>query len=238
MPINKLPQIVIFGRTNVGKSTLFNRLIEEERALIADLPGTTRDANSGIVEWQGSQMEFVDTGGVINLDEFTSKEKIRVALDKETIDRKVQMQARSFLGRADLILFLVDTKAGMLTQDRQLALFLKEELPDKKIILVANKTDSPKENFKVPEFYKLGLDEPVAISAATGSGTGDLLDLIVNYLESKTKPKRKKLRERLADLVKQQEENPEPPENPVRVSILGKPNVGKSSLINSILGLE
>ena len=240
MPTNKIPKIVIFGRTNVGKSTLFNRLIENEKALVADIAGTTRDSNLGEVEWQGRKFDVVDTGGVINLDEFTSEGKIKIALDKETIDRKVQMQAREHLSRADLILFLVDTKAGLMSQDRQLALFLKEHAQGKKIILVANKTDSPKENFKVPEFYKLGLGEPFPISAATGSGTGDLLDEILKQLKKEFGRKKKAARYSEAE----DEENKRkrgknaPDSDLIRVGIMGKPNVGKSSLINSIFGQE
>ncbi|MFA6107070.1 MAG: ribosome biogenesis GTPase Der [Patescibacteria group bacterium] len=233
MPTNNLPKIVIFGRTNVGKSTLFNRLIEEDRALTADEEGTTRDSNYGRVEWRGVEFEIIDTGGIINLRELTAPlsvrqkklatAKMKLSPDKETIDKKVQLQAREHLTRADLILFLIDAKAGMTPEDRQLALFLKEHAVDKKIILAANKTDSPKDIHRLPEFFKLGLGDPLPVSAATGSGTGDLLDEIVSALKSGE-----------TDSETPADETPAP----IRVCIIGKPNVGKSSLVNSIFGRE
>jgi|GEM_PF-75504 len=292
MPTNNLLKIVIFGRTNVGKSTLFNRLIEENRALTADEEGTTRDSNFGHVEWGGVEFEIIDTGGIINLRELTvplsgqkkklAAKKMKLAPDKETIDKKVQLQAREHLTRADLILFLVDAKAGMTAEDRQLALFLKEFAGEKKLILAANKTDSQKDAYRLPEFYKLGLGEPLPVSAATGSGTGDLLDEIVKALDDPSRPRRAeadrrhpperpessgragttdgrinsrtktganeiKDSSRTGNKISNQSENFTPEDSkeadsetpaPIRVSIIGKPNVGKSSLINSIFGRE
>lgn len=183
---NNLPLIVIFGRANVGKSTLFNCLIEKRQAIISDVEGTTRDSNIGECKWQGRDLEIVDTGGIMDLKYLFEKNK-----KTDVIDGKVQMQARDYLTRADLILFLVDTRVGILSQDRQMALYLKKhkELSDK-TILVANKADSPKLRNEVFEFNQLNLGEPIAISATNGSGTGDLLDIVINKTKKfKTKSK-------------------------------------------------
>ncbi|MDD5031654.1 MAG: ribosome biogenesis GTPase Der [Patescibacteria group bacterium] len=213
---NNLPLVVIFGRANVGKSTLFNRLTEKNQALVSDIAGTTRDSNLNEVSWRGKKFALVDTGGIMKLPrEILAKEKLG------SIEDKVQHQARQYLTRADLILFLVDVKTGLLPMDRQMALFVKKSLKEtKKIILVANKVDNFRQAPESAEFNKLSLGEPFPISAATGAGTGDLLDLIVKKVKPSAGAK---------NLL---------PENSTRVCIIGKPNVGKSSLLNSILGYE
>ena len=120
---DNLPLIVIFGRTNVGKSTLFNCLIEKQQAIISDIEGTTRDSNIGRFGWRDKEFELIDTGGIMDLKFLTDKGK-----NVDQIDEKVQIQARDYLKRADFILFLVDTRAGILPQDNQMALFLKKGL--------------------------------------------------------------------------------------------------------------
>ncbi|MFA4833673.1 MAG: ribosome biogenesis GTPase Der [Patescibacteria group bacterium] len=217
---NNLPMIVIFGRTNVGKSTLFNRLVEKNQALISDIAGTTRDSNLNEVSWRGKKFIVVDTGGIMDLsDKISAEEKIG------NIEIKVQDQAQQYLRRADLILFLVDTKTGLLPMDKQMALFLKKSLKEtKKIILVANKVDNFRRAGEIAEFNKLALGEPFPISAATGAGTGDLLDLIIKKI------KLRKTAVGTKNLLSEEEA--------IRVCIIGKPNVGKSSLLNSILGYE
>lgn len=214
--INKqLPLVVIFGRTNVGKSTLFNCLIEKQQALTANIEGTTRDSNIGQVSWRNKTFELVDTGGIIDLKYLTGK-KVKT----DDIEAKVQKQARFFLEQADLILFLVDNKTGLLPQDKQMALLLKKILPStKEIILVANKVDSIKNQPKIAEFHKLALGDPIPVSAANGSGTGDLLDIVVKKIKRVSV-----INLQISDSIK--------------VCIIGKPNVGKSSLLNSILGYE
>jgi len=212
----KLANIVIFGRTNVGKSTLFNCLTEKSQALVANAEGTTRDSNIGEVEWQRKKFQLIDTGGILDLKYLTGK-KIKT----NDIEIKVQQQAKEYLTKADLVLFVVDNKTGLLPQDRQMAIIVKKIVPNKKIILVVNKTDSPSKRAKIADFYKLSLGEPIPVSAASGSGTGDLLDIIIKKNKSKK------------DYVSQPEN-----ENKIKVCILGKPNVGKSSLLNSILGYE
>jgi ribosome-associated GTPase EngA len=171
-----LPLIVIFGRTNAGKSTLFNCLIEKQQAIISNIEGTTRDSNMGKFRWRGKDFELVDTGGIMDL-KFLLNKKNKV----EMIDEKVQIQARDYLTRADLILFLVDVRAGILPQDKQMALFLKKnkQFLDKTLLL-ANKADSPKLRDEVFEFNKLNIGEPIPLSATNGSGTGDMLDIIVD----------------------------------------------------------
>lgn len=223
-----LPQVVIFGRTNVGKSTLFNCLLEKRQALVSKIPGTTRDSNLGSLNWLGFDLDLIDTGGIMDFDDQTlfNEKKMRRASDKiDEINIKVQKQAIGFLKKADLILFLVDNKTGLLPQDKQLANLLKKNLADKeKIVLVANKVDSQTQAPDAAEFNKLGLGEPLIISATTGSGTGDLLDFVIKFLK-----KHKKIKK-----AGKKEEK----EKSISVCILGKPNVGKSSLLNKLLGWE
>ena len=228
---NNLPLVVIFGRTNVGKSTLFNALVEKKQALVADIPGTTRDSNIGQVSWGRLSFNLIDTGGIIDLKYLTGQ-----SAKTNDIEVKVQQQARQYLDQADLILFLVDNKTGLLPQDKQMALILKKTADAKKIILVANKVDSPGKRAKTAEFFKLALGDVIAISAANGSGTGDLLDIVVKRLESRNSqltthhPKvyfKNGLRVMSYEL-----------QDIIKVCIIGKPNVGKSSLLNSLLGYQ
>lgn len=235
----KYPLVVIFGRTNVGKSTLFNCLIEKKKALVADIDGTTRDSNIGEVSWGSSNFTLVDTGGIIDIENLSlSLKKLKkskpgkksINEEQKEIEKEVQLQARDYLTQADLILFLVDARVGILPHDKEMALLLKKNIEDQnKIILIANKADSPKLRKDTAEFNKLSLGEPIAISAATGSGTGDLLDII--------KEKTKKIRKKFGSELKEEKETKEiTNEEKISVCIIGKPNVGKSSLLNSILG--
>jgi GTP-binding protein len=219
----QLPQVAIFGRTNVGKSMLFNKLTEKNQALVSNIAGTTRDSNIGEVEWRGKKFKVIDTGGIMDIKFLEGKKE-----KTNDIEAEVQKQARDIIKRADLVLFMVDALSGLLPQDRQMALLVKKILPPIKggkkggVILVINKVDSQKIRKTTAEFYKLSLGEPALISAATGSGTGDLLDIIIKKLPTIKKSK-------ILD-----------PEllipGTINVSILGQPNVGKSSLLNSILG--
>ncbi|MDD4333387.1 MAG: ribosome biogenesis GTPase Der [Patescibacteria group bacterium] len=217
-----LPLVVIFGRTNVGKSTLFNRLTEKNQALISNIEGTTRDANINKINWRGVDFSLVDTGGIMDM-KYLSGNKIKT----DDIEIKVQKQARNYIMRADLILFLVDNITGLLTQDRQMArILIKDPKIKKKIILVANKVDSQKYLGDTTEFLKLGFGQPATISAANGSGTGDLLDIIVEKISPSQ------------IIAADEETDEEAVRTNLRVAIVGKPNVGKSSLINAILGYE
>ncbi len=233
-----LPLVVIFGRANVGKSTLFNCLTEKKQALVSRLEGTTRDSNIGQVSWRDKTFELVDTGGITDLKFLSKQSQTRKKSDKpieaDIINIKVQQQARQYLQRADLILFLVDSKTGLLPQDKQIALFLKKSSEKNKTLLTANKVDSFKQRSKIAEFYQLSFGEPIPVSAATGAGTGDLLDLIVKKIPTQAclahgEETEKNLKSDLPPAENQKS---------INICIIGKPNVGKSSTLNAILGYE
>ncbi len=212
-----LPLVVIFGRTNVGKSTLFNCLTEKKQALVSNIAGTTRDSNIGLVEWNNSAFELIDTAGITDYRYFNKK-----LVDNE-IDDKTQNKSISILKKASLILFLVDVKAGLLPEDKELALVInKNNNYKQKTFLVANKVDNLRFSSESAQFNKLGLGEPLLVSAVSGLGTGDLLDFVVNKIDKEKKNKK--------NTIIEQEE--------IKVCLIGKPNVGKSSLLNSILGYE
>lgn len=217
---NKKPLVVIFGRTNVGKSTLFNRLTESNRALVSQVSGTTRDSNIHSLEWTGFSFNIVDMAG------WEESLLIKIKGEDEDFDKmlktKIKEQTEYYLKEANLILFVVDSKQGILPTDKELAKFLQKNPKYKeKVLLVANKTDSQKDRLETYQFNKLGVGEPMAVSSVTGSGTGDLLDVVVERL--------KKVPQTKISEVQEEEED-------IKISILGKPNVGKSSLINTILG--
>lgn len=192
--------VAIVGRPNVGKSTLFNRLTNTRHAIVSDVAGTTRDRQYGKCEWCGKEFSVVDTGGwVVNSDD----------IFEDAIRRQVIVATEE----ADLVLFLVDIKNGVTDWDEDVAQILRRtKLP---VILVANKADNNEDNYYASEFYSLGLGEPHTISAATGSGTGDLLDLIMETLPNTEK---------------------EEIENIPRFAVVGRPNAGKSSIINAFIG--
>ncbi len=203
-----LPQVVIIGRANVGKSTLFNKLIEKNKALVSSIANTTRDRNIDLVYWRDKSFILTDTGG-LDVDEKTANE----------IDKNIVKQANTAIEKADLILFMVDVKSGILPQDKEIAKQLSKLGHKNKTILIGNKADSLSIRQNAQDIFQLGFDEPQFTSAANSSGTGDLLDLILDRLP-KTKKSQKK---------KSEDKN-------IKVAIVGKPNVGKSSLLNAILG--
>jgi GTP-binding protein len=198
-----LPAVAVVGFPNVGKSTLVNRLAGVREAVTHAEPGVTRDRKRVACEWNGVRFELIDTGG-IDLE------------DSAELAREVQRQAREGISEADLVLLLVDARAGLRPGDAELAALLREaEVP---VIVVANKVDRPGSEYEAAEFHKLGLGEPLAISAAHGLGSGDLLDRITSTLG----PGRPGL------------EDGETP----RLAVIGRPNVGKSSLVNAFVGSE
>lgn len=210
---NQIPKIAIVGRANVGKSTLFNRLIEKNKALVSSIAGTTRDRNIDIAFWRDRRFELIDTGG-LDIDN-TIEEKIA---------QGIVSQAEQGIASADLILFLIDIKVGVLPSDKQIARRLVKAGLKDKIILVGNKADNIKLRQYHKDIFSLGLGEPQFISAANGAGTGDLLDLLIERLPKTGGD---------ASAPGQEPRRPD-----VKIAIVGKPNVGKSSLLNSILGEE
>lgn len=193
--------VAIVGRPNVGKSTLFNRLTQSRRAIVSDTAGTTRDRQYGKCSWNGKEFSVVDTGGwVVNSDD----------IFEDAIRRQVKIATEE----ADLVLFLVDVETGLTDWDEDVALILRRaKLP---VVLVANKVDNSANYYQAAEFYKLGLGDPYCISAATGGGTGDLLDAVLDKLPSENK-------EEVEDDIP-------------RFAVVGRPNVGKSSIINAFIG--
>jgi GTP-binding protein len=205
------PIVAIVGRPNVGKSTLFNRLIGERRAIVQNEPGTTRDRVYGTAEWVGVEFTVIDTGGLMDEDEIPADAGDAEAL----IARMTRAQANSAIDEADVIVFMVDSKTGPTAGDIEIATLLRRA--DKPTILAANKAESAERRASAFEFYELGLGEPIAVSAYHGNGTGDLLDRIVEGMPDA-----------------EEEEETEGP----RIAIVGRPNVGKSRLLNALLGQE
>ena len=193
--------VAIVGRPNVGKSTLFNRLTKSRKAIVSDEAGTTRDRQYGKCEWCGREFSVVDTGGwVVNSD--------------DVFEEEIRKQVVIATEEADLVLFLVDVHNGVTDLDEDVAKILrKTKIP---VILVANKADNNIEQYYAAEFYKLGLGDPYCVSAATGSGTGDLLDLVLEKLKPDT-----------SDILE---------DGIPRFAVVGRPNAGKSSIINAFIG--
>jgi len=195
--------VAIVGRPNVGKSTLFNRLTQSRQAIVSDTAGTTRDRQYGKCDWNGREFSVVDTGGwVVNSD--------------DVFEEEIRKQVIVATEEADLVLFLVDGQNGLTDWDEDVARILRRtKLP---VLLVVNKVDNNENAYMSAEFYKLGLGEPFCISAATGSGTGDLLDEVMIRLP-----------EGKADVIE---------EGIPRFAVVGRPNVGKSSIVNAFIGEE
>jgi len=195
--------VAIVGFPNVGKSTLVNRLTESRAAVVHESPGVTRDRKELLCDWNGVTFRVIDTGGV---DE----------ADTGPFGRHIAAQARSAVDDADLVLFVVDAKAGVTPGDEEIAAILRAS--GKPVIVLANKIDDPRRDLEALEFHRLGLGDPVPLSALHGHGTGDLLDDVVARLPGRDEA-----------IVG---------DEAIRVAILGRPNVGKSSLLNALLGEE
>lgn len=194
--------VAIVGRPNVGKSTLFNRLIGMRQAIVEDTPGVTRDRIYGYSEWNGKKFMLVDTGGFIPGSE-------------DVIERSVREQAMIAINEADVILFVCDGRDGVTSFDMDIANLLRGS--KKPVVLIVNKCDNAMQIANSYEFYSLGLGEPYPISALSGFNTGDFLDVVASYLK---------------------EENFEEIDTRLKIALVGRPNVGKSSLSNALIGKE
>ncbi len=221
------PLVAIVGRPNVGKSTLFNRLIGERKAVVYDVPGTTRDRIYGTVEWRGRVFDVVDTGGLDPTAGTRGREPLSV--DSAAFIQEIREQVQAAVAEADAILFVVDVRDGVTPADEQVAETLRRLQKPKNgrmhppILLVVNKVDAHFDEADLTEFYRLGLGDPIPISALHGKGVGDMLDRLLEVL-----PHAPRYREDL------EEED----QGAIRVAIVGRPNVGKSSLLNRLVGKE
>ncbi len=200
----KKPVVAILGRPNVGKSTLFNRIIRKREAIVDDTPGVTRDRKYALAEWAGVEFELVDTGGYVpNSDDI--------------FEAAIRRQAKYAIQEARLVVFLVDATTSVTSLDEEIAGLLRHSGVD--VLLAVNKVDNEAREIVLGEFYRLGLGQPFPISAISGRSVGDFLDAVVSLL-----PKSKSAED--------------PTEREVHLAVLGKPNVGKSSYVNAILGQD
>ena len=194
--------VAIVGRPNVGKSTLFNRLIEKRKAIMDDESGVTRDRHYGYAEWVGKYFTVIDTGGYVTGSE-------------DKFESEIRKQVQLALDEASLVLFMVDSHTGLTDLDKDFAKVIRTS--KKPVYVVANKADTTERIHMASEFYALGMGEVYPLSSATGSGTGELLDQVVSHFDEGEK---------------------DPEEDIPRLAILGRPNVGKSSFLNALLGRE
>jgi GTP-binding protein len=213
------PIVALVGRPNVGKSTLFNRLVGQRRAIVEDVPGTTRDRLYADAEWNGVPFAIVDTGGLeVPVDRRRRSDRQRpepLATASKEFVKEIRQQAQIAIDESDLVLLLVDAQAGLTPADEDVAAVLRRTR--KPVLVVANKAESLAARQMASEFYALGLGEVYAVSALHGIGTGDLLDALVESLP-----------------VVEDAEEPEA----LKIAVVGRPNVGKSSLLNRLLGQE
>lgn len=194
-----LPVVAIIGQPNVGKSTLFNRIINERVAIVEDKPGVTRDRNYARASWMGHQFSIIDTGGI--------------TWENSTIDEEIRAQAEIAIEEADVIVMIADASKGVTDLDERIARLLYRT--KKPVLLGINKADNPEQRADIYDFYSLGLGEPIPVSGAHGTGLGDLLDKVVENFPPEA--------ENAADDV-------------ISFSVIGRPNVGKSSIVNRLLG--
>ncbi|HLG63155.1 MAG TPA: ribosome biogenesis GTPase Der [Ktedonosporobacter sp.] len=210
------PLVAIVGRPNVGKSTFFNRMIGERLAIVEDLPGTTRDRLYGDTDWNGREFTLIDTGG-LELGSGIPVGQVGLTGQPGDLMEHVKAQAQLAIDEADVIIFMVDARSGITAADEEVADVLRRA--NKPVIVAANKADNQARRLDSVEFYQLGLGEPIDVSSIQGVGTGDLLDRVV-------------------ELLPPAEEEEEAEEEVTRLAIVGRPNVGKSSLLNVILGTQ
>ena len=194
--------VAIIGRPNVGKSTLFNRLVGERKAIVDNISGVTRDRIYGISEWNGKTFNVIDTGGFVTNSE-------------EIFEKEIRKQVHLAIQEANVLLFVVDAVVGITDLEQDITNMLRKS--NKQVLLVVNKVDNTSRMYQASEFYGLGFEKVFFIASISGSGTGELLDAIVPFIEMPV--------ENLS-------------ENIPRIAILGQPNVGKSSMVNMLMGVE
>lgn len=268
---SNLPKVVLLGRANVGKSTLFNKLTEKYVSMVSDVAGTTRDIKDAIVKWQKHTFEIVDTGG-LTTDHLTKVKKQINEQDDDLeafIDKHIVKQALEAVSGADLILFVVDAYDEVHADDVKIAKWLKQNA-EQKVVLVSNKADNDALTHASAGFYKLGMGDPISVSASSGIGVGDLLDVITSHIpvvtqdevdefiaakeevqEEQTEDEIETIEDAIEERAKQKERSDDEEEDtqemsleepqdksPINVAIIGRPNVGKSSLLNAIVGEE
>ncbi len=217
------PVVALVGRPNVGKSTLFNRLAEERLAVVDETPGTTRDRLLAEAEWTGVSFTIVDTGGIDPTQTSAGRGQQPLSIGSAEFITQIREQAEIAIHEADAVLFVTDAESGVTPADREVAEILRRHQTQREgqlyppVLLVVNKADSANRRMQAMQFYELGLGDPYPISAQHGTGTGDLLDALVATFESHAETTE---------------------DESVKIAIVGKPNVGKSSLLNRLLGEE
>jgi len=218
------PVVALVGRPNVGKSTLFNRLAEERLAVVDSVPGTTRDRLMAEADWAGVTFSIIDTGGIDPTDTGPEGSLEPLSIGSADFIEQIRMQAEIAIHDADAVLFITDVESGVTPADHEVAEILRhaqteqDGQPWPPIILVVNKADNEERRTDAYQFYELGIGDPYPISALHGTGTGDMLDALIATFK-------------VREMEEEEDES-------VRVAIVGKPNVGKSSLLNKLLGQE
>ncbi len=200
----RLPVVAIVGRPNVGKSTLFNRILGRRLAIVAERSGVTRDRQFAPADWAGREFMLVDTGGLVHQPD-------------QAMDEEIRRQVMAAIQRADAVVHVVDARTGVHPVDEHVADLLRRS--GRPVVLAVNKVDDPPDDFSHLDFFRLGLGEPVPVSALSGKGSGDLLDRLVEELPERRRPS-------------------EAPAADLHLAVIGKPNVGKSSYVNRLLGEE
>ena len=217
------PIVALVGRPNVGKSTLFNRLAEERLAVVDEIPGTTRDRLMAEANWAGVSFSIIDTGGIDPSQIGTGSSQEPLSIGSADFINQIKAQAEIAIAEADAVLFIVDAESGVTPADHEVANILRSHQrktdgePSPPIFLVVNKADNESRRSQAYQFYELGMGEPMPISALHGTGTGDLLETLIATFQG-------------SDEEKEDES--------VNIAIVGKPNVGKSSLLNRLMGEE
>ncbi|HBX68320.1 MAG TPA: ribosome biogenesis GTPase Der [Chloroflexi bacterium] len=216
------PVVALVGRPNVGKSTLFNRLANERLAVVDDVPGTTRDRLMAEADWAGINFSIIDTGGIDPTQTGPGKAQEPLSIGSADFIADIRFQAEIAIQESDAVIFITDVESGVTPADQEVAQILRRHQQDVNgqlwppVLLAVNKCESPARQNDVYQFYELGMDEPYPISALHGTGTGDLLDALVDTFK---------------DWIGEQEED-----DSVKIAIVGKPNVGKSTLLNRLAG--